>query len=333
MTVYCIAGVVLTGCIAMFSFIIVPRYGVFGYVVALIVALFSATIFSLIAAGAYKYLSFGCVRKSALLEMLKYSVPLVPNGIMWWLVSSFNRPLMETYLGMDSIGLLAVANKLPAIVTILASIFGVSWHVSVLEEFNKEGYQNYFNKILRIVMAGLVTVFFVITLMSEYFIKIMTDEKFYQAWIFVPVLTLGAVLQSISGFAGSNFSAVRKSKYFFYSSVWGAATALVLNFLLIPRFGIMGAAVAISVSFAVMAISRILYGWQYVRIQNLPLYLLMIILCVIAVIINFVVNNALLRMFVTISLLLIFLIANYRLKDDLLILLKTIKHKYVKKNL
>lgn len=45
--------------------------------------------------------------------MLSYSMPLVPNNIMWWLVSALNRPVMEIYLGMEAIGLFAVANKFP----------------------------------------------------------------------------------------------------------------------------------------------------------------------------------------------------------------------------
>lgn len=42
-------------------------------------------------------------------------MPLVPNNIMWWLVSALNRPVMEIYLGMEAIGLFAVANKFPSV--------------------------------------------------------------------------------------------------------------------------------------------------------------------------------------------------------------------------
>ena len=68
--------------------------------------------------------------------------------------------------------------------------------------------------------------------------------------------------------SGTVFSAVKISKYFFYSSVWGAITAILFNFLLIPYIGLMGAAISVLLSFAAMALSRIFYSRKYVRLQS-----------------------------------------------------------------
>src|SRR5690606_39636936 len=66
----------------------------------------------------------------------------------------------------------------------------------------------------------------------------------------------------------SNFSAIKQSKYYFYSSLWGALGSILFNFLLIPIYGLQGAAMSVVLSYAVMAISRIKYSWQFVQIRS-----------------------------------------------------------------
>ena len=69
--------------------------------------------------------------------------------------------------------------------------------------------------------------------------------------------------------AGSNFSATKESKYFFYSSVWGALAAVIANVLFIPYIGIMGACLSVVFSFLVMSLSRCFYCWRYVKIRHI----------------------------------------------------------------
>jgi O-antigen/teichoic acid export membrane protein len=327
MKIYSITGIVLTVSTALFSFSIIPKWGVFGYVLALILANLSAAIYSFLFSGAFRYLAISAIRKIACIEMLKYSIPLIPNVIMWWLVGALNRPLMESYLGMHAIGIFAVANKFPGILTMIFTVFAISWQISVLEEFGKEGYADFFNKVFRLIVFGLMSLFFIITVSSKLIVSIFTTEVFSEAWKYIPILTLGVVFSSISGFAGSNFSATRESKYFFYSSIWGAGAAIAFNFIFIPWFGTMGAAISVPLSFAVMAVARITYGWKYVKIQHPISYLLMLLLGCMLVVVCLNVHVLLLKYALIIFLFSLFLIANYDLKNDFIKLYATLRKK------
>ena len=55
-----------------------------------------------------------------------------------------------------------------------------------------------------------------------------------------------------------------KSKYFFYSSVYGATVSIILNFILIPVLGLVGACISVVSSFFVSALSRYYYSRKYV---------------------------------------------------------------------
>lgn len=269
MRVYSITGIILTASTALLAFWFIPSWGVTGYVVSMIGAYLLAALYSLVFSRGYTYWSFQGISHSACMEMLKYSIPLIPNGVMWWLVSALNRPLMEVFLGLQAIGVFAVANKFPGILSMLFTVFVTSWQISVLEEFGKKGYGVFFNRVFRAVVVGLLAVSMLITLCSKPLVSLFVSEDFFEAWQYIPLLVLGTVFSCISGLAGSNFSATRTSKYFFYSSVWGAVTAVLLNFILIPSLGTWGVVVSVLLSFGAMAFSRIWYGWKFVQIMDI----------------------------------------------------------------
>lgn len=316
-TIYAVSGIVLTAVTALSSFILVPLYGIDGYIYAQIISLLFTALFSGIYSKAYEFLSVKAIKKEACYEMLKYSIPLIPNGIMWWLVSALNRPVMEHYSGMHDIGLFAVANKFPSLIVMAFSIFSYSWQISVIEEFNTKGYKEFYNKMLRIVITFLTLLSCGIAILSKTFVTIMADDKFAEAWKFIPILCFGVIFSSLSTFVGTNFSATRESKYYFYSSIWGAVASVVLNILLIPEFGIFGASLAVVIAYMVMAASRIIFSWKYVQITNIRPYFYMLLINLFLIAALLLVDDYLTRSIIILILIVTFIGINKDLYPDL----------------
>ena len=157
----------------------------------------------------------------------------------------------------------------------------------------------------------------IVTFISKWLVSFFTSSDYLDAWIYIPVLTLGIFFSCVSGLAGSTFSAVRKSRYFFYSSVYGGLSSIVFNFLLIPLWGIWGAVLSVVLSFMVMSVSRVAYSWTYVKLTHIPRLLLMLLLTCIYIVSVCLTGsaNSLVAGFITIGLLLL-------LNCDLLHLLK-----------
>ncbi len=322
--VYAVSGVVLTFLTAILSLSLIPLYGLKGFFVAQILSFFISAIYTLLHSKSYNYFSLKDLNFEKYREMAKYSMPLIPNAIMWWLVGSLNRPIMEEYLGMHAIGLFAVAYKFPSLINILFSVFMVSWQISVIEEYKKDNYQEFYNHIFKLVFASLVFCVIMISFLGKTLIDFVADAKFIESWKYIPILSLSSLFSSISGFVGCNFSATRESKYYFYSSVWGAIIAVVFNLLLIPIWGLYGAVSAIVFSHLIMAISRIKYSWKIVKIENVYFYLLMLIICMAVVLVSsFVQNNSIVKATVLASIILLGII----MKKDLIQGLQMIKLK------
>lgn len=264
---YSFTGMILCVSTFIFSVLFIPAWGVQGYVYSLFWANILTSLCSFLLSGSYRYFSLKEFQWKRVRELLEYSIPLIPNAIMWWMVGAFNRPVMEAYLSYSDIGIFAVANKFPGIITLVFSVFSVSWNISVLEEFQKTTFTEFYHKVFKILFMILMVVTLILMLCSQYIIMLFSSSQFTEAWRYMVLLVVGAFFSCLSGFFGTIFGAVKKSKYFFYSSVYGSMVSVVLNFILIPMFGLMGTCVSVISSFFVMALSRYYYSKKFVTVR------------------------------------------------------------------
>lgn len=271
--VYVVSGVVLTLTTVLTSLITLPLWGLKGYIYSIIISYFIASVYTIVAAKEYTYFYFRRLSKLNLKEMLKYSIPMMPNSIMWWVTSTMNRPILEHYSGLEAVGIFAVANKFPMLISMLYTVFTYSWQISVLEEFGKQDYPQFYNKVFRIQFLIFVSFVLGITFLGRPLIHLMTTADYYEAWQYVSVLSLAVVFSNLAGFAGTNFIATKESKYYFTTSFWGGLLCLILNFLLIPCWGIWGATISILVSYILIFILRIKVTRKYSPILKWKLYI------------------------------------------------------------
>lgn len=270
--VYVISGIVLTLTTVLTSLITLPLWGLNGYIYSIIISYFIVSVYTVVAAKEYTYFSFRRLSKLNLKEMLKYSIPMMPNSIMWWVLSTMNRPLLEHYSGIESVGIFAVANKFPMLISMINSVFIYSWQISVIEEFNKSDYKQFYNKVFRIqvILFSLFTLG--ISFLSHPLIELMTTQYYYEAWKYISLLSVAVVFSSLSGFVGTNFIATKESKYFFTTSLWAGISCFILNLLLIPILGIWGAISSLLFSNILMFYLRVRKTRKYSSLTRGVLY-------------------------------------------------------------
>ncbi|OUP09319.1 hypothetical protein B5F34_06615 [Mediterranea sp. An20] len=276
MKVYSFTGLVYATVLAGTAFCLIPQWGVNGYVYSMILSNLVASMYAVFFAKLYRYVSVQSISFASYKSMVKYSIPLIPNSLMFWLVSSFNRPFLESYVGMAGIGLFAVANKFSSVLSMVFQYFASSWQVSVCEEYGKEGFERFYNRVLRILYVTLISFATLITIFSKELLLIFSSQEYYSAAVFIAPLCLGVIFNCMSGLTGGIFAVVKKSRYFFYSSVWGAIASLICNVLFIPVLGIWGAILAIILSFFVMWITRSLYAKRFLSLQYSWIYIVLL---------------------------------------------------------
>ena len=288
MKTFCFAGIIFTGLTALFSFLFIPKFGVKGFVGSNVLANICSSVFTIFYEKLYSYFSIKYNNKSSLREMLAYSIPLIPNTIMWWILSAINRPIINYQLGLEAIGLFAVANKISSILTSVTQIFNSSWQVSVLQEYGKEGFPTFFNKVGNSYISILILLSSSMAIFSQVIMKIVADEKFFNAWKYLPIISIAVIFNGLASHAGTLFSATKKSKYFLFSSATGAIGSIIFNVLLIPYCGLYGAAISFTLSQVAIGLYRAYYANKIIKFTNImPMVCFLLInICIILLMLN-----------------------------------------------
>jgi len=274
MNIYVTSGVLLTAFTAVFAFVFIPVYGLSGFLWAQILATFCALLYSFLHGRLWKYISIRSVDKIRYREMLQYSLPLVPNSVMAWLINGSNRFFLEKFHGLDAVGIFASASKFPMLVSTVFSVFLISWQISAIEEYKTGKYHDFFNKIFSIVFLGLTVGAMTIILSSGLLTTLFLDEKFSEARQYIPILMIAPFVSCLAIFVGVNFTATKETKHLFTTTAYGGLTSIAGNFILVPLFGIMGAAYSQILSFAVMLLTRIYLTRKMVDIKRKLFYFL-----------------------------------------------------------
>lgn len=273
MKVYSICGIVQTFFVALFAFLLIPKWGVDGYIYSFVLANVLATIYTVWASKSYTYLSVKYVDKTYSTDLLKYGIPLIPNSVMWWLVDGINKPIMEVNLGLGAIGIYAVASKFPSVLNVITGAFSNAWGISVSEEYGKEDFNLYFNQVFKFIFFMLMFFSLVLSMMSEIIISVFVSPDYTDASFLLPILLLSVILSNASGLFGGIFMARKQSKYFFYSSILGAVASLGSIVLFIKFWNITGVAWASVLSFLVITISRAYFVWKDINKLEISYYI------------------------------------------------------------
>lgn len=186
--------------------------------------------------------------------MLKFSAPLIPTYILWWITSASDRWFVKGMVGSAENGIYSVSYKLPTLLMLVTTMFYQAWQMSSIEERNSKGlgkfYANVFNaysSLLFIAAAGIILL--VKPLTSLLTPTASEGKQFYLAYLYTPILVISMVFQCFCQFLSSIYTTRKRSLNSLYTALVAAFTNLLLNFLLIPRIGVYGAAIATAMSY------------------------------------------------------------------------------------
>ena len=114
-----------------------------------IIAAFFSTVFIVFRNKVFGYIHGKYYSFQVAKELLYYSIPLVPNSLSWWAISSANRYLIVLFLGVASNGIFAIAFKFPTIVLLLVNVFYLAWQEKAIENYNREDKDDYYSAIFK----------------------------------------------------------------------------------------------------------------------------------------------------------------------------------------
>lgn len=237
----------------------VIKLGIDGYFLANIIGILSQIIFLFISMKGWRYISLTHVEQKTSNEMIRYSLPTIANSIAWWVNGLADRYIIIFFCGIATNGVYSVASKIPSILNIFQNIFSQAFMLSAVKEFDTDDKDGFFGKIFSIYNFALIFICSLIICSDKVLAGYLYANDFYDAWRFVPFLTISIIFGSLSGYAGSIFAALKHSEYFAKCSGAGAVANICMNFIMVPIFGALGAAIATAISYWIVYIVSMIY--------------------------------------------------------------------------
>ncbi len=272
-TLFAVQGMINTALVILLNvlFLIPLRMGVLGYVLSVVLADAAMSVILFLYARLWRDLRPRFWRRETARALLRYSVPMIPTTVFWWITSVSDRYLVEGICGGTVNGLYSAAYKIPTLLTLLCTVFIEAWQLSAVKDSeDRESRIPFFSQVFRgfaglmfLACSGLVA-------FCQIGTNILFDAAYADAWVYIPVLLIATVYSALVTYLGSVYFVAKKSVLSFLTAMLGALVNVALNLLLIPRFGAQGAAIATLVAYLAVYVLRSVNTRRHLPFRQYP---------------------------------------------------------------
>ena len=250
------------------AFIVGLHMGAYGMLLATLLANILCTIFVFIKLKLYKYIKKAYFSKKALKELWKYSIPLIPNQLSWWIINASDRIIVSYALGVAINGIYSAANKFSSICITIFNIFNMTWSESASMYIKDDDSSEYFSNIINISIKLFTALCFgIIAIMPFAFRFLITGSDYASAYYQIPILMLSTIFSIVVSLIGSVYVALKKTKEIAKTSIYAAVINIVINLSLINFIGLYAASIATLVAYLAMSIYRFVDIQKYIKIK------------------------------------------------------------------
>ena len=266
---YAFDGILSTFTTVVFNILllVVFKWGINGYALSTVLSNVLSVLFLFWIANLKKFVKPRQVSPAIAKAMLVYSLPLIPTTIFWWITNVSGRYMVTYFLGESANGLFSVAYKIPTVITMISGIFSQAWQISAVTEADDPGQSRFYSDIF----SSYQTVVFMcasgVLLLIKPITAILVSEAFYPSWKYVPFLVLSVIFSCFVTFLGTFYMVAKKNAMALVTTCVGAGLNLVLNYFLIPKYGVNGAAFATFACYFTVFVLRAVDTRRIVRLD------------------------------------------------------------------
>jgi O-antigen/teichoic acid export membrane protein len=191
---------------------------------------------------------------SRLKEMLKFSLPLIPTAVAFWVLNSSSAFVIEHFHGKSEVGLYAIGSMVASAVTMVVGSFQMAWGPFAFSIIDKPEAKKTYSMVLTIYTILMSTTALGVALFAKEAIQLFTAKEYHSAYLVAGFLCFNAIIYGYAYIAIIGCNVVKDNKPLAVAVLLAALLTAILYFLLVPILKKEGAALSIILGYIIVPI-------------------------------------------------------------------------------
>jgi O-antigen/teichoic acid export membrane protein len=233
-----------------------------------IVGNFSGTLIVYLALLGYRREQLGLQFDRGLLrEMNRFGLPLVPTALFLWMTNFSDRFFLVWLADVAEAGLYSVGVRVASAMVLVLTAFRMAWPAFAYSIRDEREARRTYAFVLTYLTVLTAWVALALTLLSPWLVALLAADRFAESSEVVGPLAFSTVSYAAYVVVAIGVGRARRTTFNWVVTGAGAVVNVGLNLLLIPTYGMMGAAIATVAAYTTMALGM---AWWSQRIYPVP---------------------------------------------------------------
>jgi O-antigen/teichoic acid export membrane protein len=205
--------------------------------------------------------------RRTLLELMEFGLPLVFSNLALFVLNFADRFFLQHLQSIEVVGIYAVGYKCAYMMNFLmVQPFYVMWQARMYAIHKRTDHANVFGQLFMLYAVLLTYAGLALGLFSSEFVHFMVSSRFAASRDVIPIVVLAYVFHGLAYYAQTGMLLVKRTKLVGLVSAMAAGVNIVMNWLLIPKYGMLGAAWATVTGFFVIAVGSYYFSQRSFRL-------------------------------------------------------------------
>jgi O-antigen/teichoic acid export membrane protein len=194
------------------------------------------------------------VDASLLKKLLKFGLPLIPASLAYWALNLSDRFFLQKYSDLSQVGLYSITYSIAGVLHMIMGWFNTAYAPYCYSIAKNSDARAVYARVMVYSITLLTLIGLGLSLFAREALAILTPPAYHAAAGIVPFIVLSYLLFEVYYLFSFGFDLTKKTGYAPFIIGTAALINLLLNVILIPRFGMLGAAVATLISYMLLPI-------------------------------------------------------------------------------
>jgi O-antigen/teichoic acid export membrane protein len=243
----------------------------YGYFIGVVIGEFAAAV--ILFSWFFKRYKVIPARASGALaiQLIKFGLPLLFSESAFLALSYVDRYLIIAYYDEAVLGLYSagynVAMYIANIVMFSISYAIVPIYVDIYGGEGREKTEAFLQKCLKYVLMGLIPIWFGYLAVAKDLFITLASEKYASAAIFSPIILLGTIIFALNSIFNAGLYLAKRTMTMLSVMLLAVAVKVLMNILLLPAYGVMGAAISTLVPCAMVIFLNGFLSYKHIRVK------------------------------------------------------------------